>query len=384
MSITTVVANASDLFDANVRFVVPPFQRRYVWDEEAQWAPLWSDVTSLAEQELGGSGVQDDEPHFLGALVLHQVPHEPKEPTKREVIDGQQRLTTLQILIDATESVFRALAPGHADDLAELILNSPSKTKLDADHRFKVWPTRHDRSAFRAAMDDQADSQEFASSKIVQAHNFFEHRVREWLSEVKDDEGALDQRCQALVKTISQQMRFVVINVEAGQAANSIFETLNARGTPLLAWDLVKNVIYERAGQDPDFEDWFEDYLVEFDVVWWQTQSGVGRNQRSNIDAYLAHFLTLRTKSEVAGKSSRDLFRAFSTYATKGDSQREKSIKGIGTDLSRVGKIYQEMMQSETHTELGRFLYHWKVGGHGVLTPVILWLLSHDLPNESL
>ena len=382
MPITTSVDNANELFDSNVRFIIPPFQRRYVWEREAQWEPLWENVIELASEELHSDGTKREEPHFLGALVLHQRSNEPKEPLKREVIDGQQRLTTIQLLIDAAELVFRELAPEHSDDLAELISNT--KTKLNKDHRFKVWPTRHDRQAFVAAMDNDTDPSPFADSSIVKAYSFFEEQIRQWLEEVENDADEIDSRCQALVKVISQRLNFVVINVDAEQAANSIFETLNARGTPLLAWDLVKNLIYEQAGDDPDFEDWFEQHLVKFDEDWWQLESGVGRNQTSNVDALIGNFLTLRTKREVKGHTANRRFRAFSDYTKSTDNQGEKGIKGIGTDFSRIGDTFEEVMNHESNSAFGRFLYHWKVGGQGVFTPVILWLLSNPVPDDQL
>ena len=382
MPITTSVDNANELFDSNVRFIIPPFQRRYVWQREAQWGPLWEDVIELANEELSNElGAQLD-PHFLGALVLHQRSNQPKEPLRREVIDGQQRLTTIQLLIDAAEMVFRELAPEHSDDLAELISNT--KIKLDPDHRFKVWPTRHDRAAFKSAMDDQAATDAYRDSNIVQAHSFFESQVRAFLQGANPHSDDVDAKCQALVRVISQRMNFVVINVGAEQAANSIFETLNARGTPLLAWDLVKNLIYEQAGEDPDFDDWFEEHLVKFDEDWWQLESGVGRNQASNVDAFLIHFLTLRTKREVTGHTANRRFRAFADYARTDDGNAEKSIKGIGTDLSRIGDTFEEIMNRESDSDLGRVLYHWKTGGHGVFTPVFLWLFSNGVPASEL
>ncbi len=381
MPITTSVDNANELFDSNVRFIMPPFQRRYVWDQEAQWEPLWENVVELADESMAAAHSTQLEPHFLGALVLHQKSNEPKEPLRREVIDGQQRLTTIQLLIDAAELVFRELAPEHSEDLGELISNT--KTKLDPDHRFKVWPTRHDRDAFKAAMDDNAESSRSEGSRIVQAHRFFESQVRQWLEEA-GCEDEKDARCQALVKVISQRLNFVVINVDAEQAANSIFETLNARGTPLLAWDLVKNLIYEQAGDDPDFEDWFEEYLLKFDDDWWQLESGVGRNQASNVDSFLVHFLTLRTKREVTGHNANRRFRSFSRYVSDGDKVGEKGIKGIGTDLARIGDTFEEIMNRESVSNHGRFLYHWKIGGHGVWSPVVLWLFSNGLPSQEL
>ena len=83
----------SKLFAGPIRYSVPPYQRGYVWEEAQQWEPLWSDVTALAESEL-------EAPHFMGALVLMQSPSQVGDLDTRTVVDGQQRLTTLQVLLE--------------------------------------------------------------------------------------------------------------------------------------------------------------------------------------------------------------------------------------------------------------------------------------------
>jgi uncharacterized protein with ParB-like and HNH nuclease domain len=83
----------SDIFNADVRYIVPLYQRPYVWEKERHWQPLWEDLEIILEHHLSGDG--DPARHFLGALVLDQEDTPPGQPTRRLVIDGQQRLTTL-------------------------------------------------------------------------------------------------------------------------------------------------------------------------------------------------------------------------------------------------------------------------------------------------
>jgi len=88
------------LFQKNVRYVVPTFQRPYVWNQEDQWKPLWDDVRNTAERYLDqldaveGNRVVAAErspSHFMGAVVLQQQPTVAAELEVRHVIDGQQR-----------------------------------------------------------------------------------------------------------------------------------------------------------------------------------------------------------------------------------------------------------------------------------------------------
>src|SRR4051812_26487761 len=97
------------LFDGNVHYEIPPFQRPYVWNEEDQWAPLWGDVVRVAEGVVGAAG-SDRQPsayphHFLGAVVYESKPHVVGDVARHLVIDGQQRMTTIQILLDAVQQV---------------------------------------------------------------------------------------------------------------------------------------------------------------------------------------------------------------------------------------------------------------------------------------
>src|SRR4051794_21328396 len=91
----------TQLFQLDVRYVIPLYQRPYVWTEAQQWAPLWSDIVTVAEHFLAeGSGGRPPS-HFLGAIVIQQQEHAPGTPPRFLVIDGQQRLTTLQLLLAA-------------------------------------------------------------------------------------------------------------------------------------------------------------------------------------------------------------------------------------------------------------------------------------------
>jgi hypothetical protein len=82
------------------RLVVPLFQRPYVWNEENQWEPLWNDVVRVTDRVLN-KPLEKHHPHFLGAVVLQQVQKQTGQMQERTTIDGQQRLTTLQLLLDA-------------------------------------------------------------------------------------------------------------------------------------------------------------------------------------------------------------------------------------------------------------------------------------------
>jgi uncharacterized protein with ParB-like and HNH nuclease domain len=95
-------ANAAPLlaiFEKKLRLEVPLFQRQYVWNREQQWEPLWEDISRKFNEYLEGR--KEAPVHFLGAMVLDQKQTPTTHVEKRQVIDGQQRLITLQIFLAA-------------------------------------------------------------------------------------------------------------------------------------------------------------------------------------------------------------------------------------------------------------------------------------------
>lgn len=94
-----------------------------------------------------------ENPHFLGAVVLQQMPNQSGLMQQRIIIDGQQRLTTLQLLLDALVAELAAVNAGvSAARIEPLVVNAePFCTK--PEDRFKVWPTNRDRPAFNEVMD---------------------------------------------------------------------------------------------------------------------------------------------------------------------------------------------------------------------------------------
>src|SRR5258708_6780149 len=139
----------SQLFELDVRYVVPLYQRSYVWKEEEQWGPLWDDVLTLLEHQEGGAGQLYS--HFLGAIVLDQVIQAPGRIPVFTVIDGQQRLTTLQVFLAAAANVAAELgADTDAAIIRDLVRNNEKKAA--GIELFKVWPTNSNRAAFQAVM----------------------------------------------------------------------------------------------------------------------------------------------------------------------------------------------------------------------------------------
>jgi hypothetical protein len=180
----TQVRTPQEVFIQAQRLIVPLFQRPYVWNRENQWEPLWRDVIRVADRLLSQPG-QTQQAHFLGAVVLQQLQNPVGSLQAWTVIDGQQRLTTLQLLLDALHAELHAAgAPQPAMRLESLVRNPAAYCEHHED-QFKVWPTNRDRAAFNDVMAADPpvvyESLQHAGERLVEAHRYFAESAREWL-----------------------------------------------------------------------------------------------------------------------------------------------------------------------------------------------------------
>ena len=176
----TSILSPKALFQKDIRYTIPAFQRRYVWTQDDQWEPLWEDVRNTADDYVekldlsNGDGVKAEQGtvrHFLGAVVVQQVHTATRDVERREVIDGQQRLTTLQLLLDAVQYVCEDNGiKGVAKRLSKLVINDENLVGNE-DEIFKLWPTSNDREAFKHAMHNGLAADDYEYSLIVQAHD---------------------------------------------------------------------------------------------------------------------------------------------------------------------------------------------------------------------
>lgn len=367
------ILNMQKLFINIERYEIPPFQRAYVWNHEDQWGPLWEDVQAKAEQYLEEQSSQP-EAHFLGAVVLQQKPVPAGQLMTRVVVDGQQRLTTLQLLLDAVQEVFEERGYAAAKRLDPLVLNPEAFWDDNPDHAFKVWPTLLDQDAFRQAMHNDRASEKYENSRIVRAHDFFKLQTRHWLDD-QPEEG--EKRAAALERAITALLEVVVIDLDATDDPHIIFETLNARGTPLLQSDLIKNMVLfeaDKAGVASDSDA--ANRLWSFTDDWWRNQIRQGRLYHPRIDVFLNYWLVMRNREEVRADDGFSVFRRYCRSA-------DRPIGEIAADIGRIAGYYRSL-EEESISNMEMFLYRWKVMEGGVLTPVLLWLLSSEVPEQQL
>lgn len=372
------------------QYRVPFYQRSYVWNREDQWGPLWEDIRDKAEARLQGSKAV---PHFMGAVVL--------EPQKKQgllgverhhIIDGQQRLTTLQYVLTAYCHVLREVDQMALLPLVEsCLVNSNPETMEDREiERFKLWPTFRDRVPFMSAMTATSIEQlqeRFPESftrggglrKIGVSHPpsleaicYFREAMLEWVLEVAD--SPLDQRVSALASAMLSDLSIICISLGEDDDAQVIFETLNGRGAELHATDLIRNFIFMRAGTDADVL--YSTLWSQFETPLWAEQQKRGRLNRPRLEWFVQTAVQAEIGEEV------DIGRLYVGYRRCVAGQPVlQSAAGQLEFLNRYAEHYKALVTGAGLTPIAEFGRHIAVWDASATHALALNVAASNLPS---
>ncbi len=213
----------------NMQFSVPLYQRTYSWTEK-QWGPLWTAVREQAEALLDS----DNGPrHFLGSVVLAPGVPLPGGPQRWIIVDGQQRLTTLSLLLCALRDRV------HLEDakLAKQIQEDFLVNRWEhGDDLLKVLPTQTDRISFLACVVGEPDAA--GVGNVGEAYRYFQRMIDDY--DDPDDPADLHR----VFKAIARRLEIVSIAADQDDNVHRIFESLNNTGLELSQADLLRNYLF--------------------------------------------------------------------------------------------------------------------------------------------
>jgi len=367
-----------DLFSDRGQYQVPIYQRPYVWGKEEQWMPLWEDVRDTAEGHLEGQLM----PHFLGAIVIELVSAQPGHVKQYSVIDGQQRLMTLQLLLAALGAVAEESRPEQLVEVRKLLLNEGKHAT--GDLRFKILPGANDRPAFKEVLAEDGTVVDGAEG-ILGAYNYFLDEIGSWLRA----EGSAEQRAlmlDALQESCEGLLQVVSIQLDGSSDAQIIFETLNSRGADLTSLDLAKNAIFRLAEKEATEEG----EVSELHATQWQPSLGdsdywletvrQGRYTNERADLFLMHWLTMKI-----GKPARvqHLFADFRKEILQQESP--PAARELVVELSDDAKTFRSFDEFDEGSDEGRFFRRLRMMDTTTLLPVVLLLFrSRELEADRL
>lgn len=223
-----ISANETTIYDILSRshhFEVPNYQRQYSWGEN-QWSDIWNDLINLKE---GGD-------HFLGSIVVISSAYDPTKTNTLQLVDGQQRLTTIAVLLCCVRERYSELGD---EESAEII-----------DNKF-LWEAGFDDTKPRIKLGD-LDQDDFLeilngspekitrNTQLKNAYSYFYEKI----------DGMTKSRIDEIRELLLNKMSIVMIRSRSESSAFRLFETLNDRGMDLSAIDLMKNHLLRVAHED--------------------------------------------------------------------------------------------------------------------------------------
>lgn len=320
---------------------IPFFQRAYVWNDDN-----WKD---LLEDLLKTSGS-----HFLGSIILKRAKSITGTADKAIIIDGQQRLTTLSILIKALyDSIYNKRAKLINDATEALFYTLKSS---DSDYLLTINHSHNDRKQFEEVMGSVVDGE--IKSPILSK-----------LNEIKeDDPRLLIKRCYKFFYTqlmsISNEERInlwdnlfdknnkilVVIDLDDNDQEQKIFDTINSSGVHLTSTDIIKNALYQKLIElikDSDKiaeyykRTWAETFEKDDSVVaYWNKEKSMGRLWRQNSELLLQTVAIIKGIFDVDKKHT--IQQLADLYKTEIEDYTEQQLYDFIEEITKYANIYKE------------------------------------------
>ncbi|MGH4014735.1 MAG: GmrSD restriction endonuclease domain-containing protein [Pseudonocardiaceae bacterium] len=282
-----------DVLQGQQQYVVPLYQRRYSWERKDDKDPLnqlWDDIRSL-------DGSDPASTHFLGSIVIAPSPsNTPAGVVKWLVVDGQQRLTTLSLLLCAIRDHVQHDDPQLAEKIHEFYLVNKYAS---GNERYRLLPTQEDRQSWIALVERYPDAG--GEDRVGAAYRFFLRK----LQEVDDPEDEHDIR--RIEQTITARLAVVAISAHADDNVHRIFESLNYKGQPLTQADLLRNYTFMRLPRRGDYvythhwlplQQLLSDTELE-DLAWYDLVLR-GDDRATRESTYRSQQLRLNPKDETA------------------------------------------------------------------------------------
>jgi predicted transport protein len=293
------------IINGTTQFVIPVFQRDYSWTE-AECEQLWSDILAIAADH-------NDRGHFLGSVVYVSTGDSSAGFTRWLLVDGQQRLTTLTLLLAAlrdhiSDSGWKGSEDGPTVKRVDAYFLK--NVEEDGDRRLKLVLRGHDQATLGSLL-DRHELPERASDRIRDNYEFFREKLN-------------DADPEAVYRGVG---RLVVVDVTLDRGVDDpqlIFESLNSTGMDLSQSDLIRNFILMRL-PEPEQTRLYE--------VYWSKIENLFRGSEKTFDAFVRDFIGLRVRASKQEKAD-EIYFAF-----------RRVFGGIGKEPERLDKFLQELLR---------------------------------------
>ncbi|MCG9129510.1 DUF262 domain-containing protein [Candidatus Poribacteria bacterium] len=342
--------NINKLFSIPVQYKVPHYQRRYVWDE-TNWRKLSEDILAMLGLEFvedlnsnfsfkSKDTCEDDrthslrskykDEHFTGILVIRPINED--VPEKFDVIDGQQRLATFQIILCVIRDIFESKGfNNRAQEIEVLIKGTMSTIPYQ-----KFITTKYDESSFVKIINGAYSPLTTHKNKRVirntlDTYDFFYKWILCYVQKSESNKNTIDEeKLGDLLSIINTNFYFVPLKLEKNDNSEEIFESLNATGRKLSDFDYLRNNLFLRAGKlgvEPDSNRSYSE--IFYDQYWKFEQDGPYYWQTDIQEEFLQAFLEAKLGDGCfSAQHVRpfDMYKKYSMTVAKGIEDEFKEL----------------------------------------------------------
>ena len=350
---------------------IPFFQRPYVWNK-VQWEQLFNDLlNSFREQRL----------HFLGSIILKQLPSSMGEGSRRSLIDGQQRLTTFSILV---KSIYDLLEEDRLVDYVGFLYAEPTKYKNP-----KIKHSHINRSSFEAiikAKDYSEVCESECDDKLFACYKYFSEKLKE--------SGLKNNEIINFLNYIVRTELWVVINLNGNEDEQKIFDSINSAGLILSSMDIIKNAIFDRLIKSSEMS---EEKANEIYNEYWKSifegsnerlkfwEEKASRRYRSEILLYA--YALIKGFFEIEKHTQDGLSMLYKEYI-KDKSQGE--VLDTIKEINWYANLFYELSWADKGETFKfsdnekRLLHIMSISEYNIFIPVVLKLRSLELDKKEL
>lgn len=338
---------------------IPVYQRHYAWESQKNEAgPIdlfWETVEEQTNARIGG---EQPKQHYLGAVLVKNTTSEnTSEPVFRyDVVDGQQRLTTIQIALLAIIPVAAECGCGDEikEELRKYVFYDESKPRLS--------PTNYDSEQFKRVVFDayeillmgvdssHSNRENFKKSKIVSAYEFFNEKHK---SLVERHSQQKKEVIRGIIHTLLKGFDLVRIVLRRDDDAQRVFESLNNYAMPLTTFDLIRNNVFDRAAKIKfglDVELFNQPDWRQLEEPYWEEKSDQGKaNSSQHIEAYIARMLVAKMKEEIRF-SRNEIFKTYKKFI------HEATVNENKPTADRIKAIADEIKALVDYVDIYRYL----------------------------
>lgn len=354
-------------FQGTLQYEIPFFQRAYVWSHEN-----WNIFLDHLLQELAAYEKGDNSEHFIGTIITKEKESKNLSENVVELVDGQQRLTTISIFLKALADTTKDELPNLRNSLESLLWFEDSY----GNRHYRMRHSRIDKPNFKKVMETPENITLDDNSSIIQAYNFFIEKLKGYSDESRDK----------LKQVLLHKIPLISMLLDKNDDEQEIFDTINSLGVRLTISELLKNYIFK---EDSLIELYDSKWLGVFEndeaqVEYWNTERSSGRVKRDNMELLLYCFLIIETKKEIRLDK---LFKEYKIYL-KGKTSDEK--KEFLLRLSELANIYAKMPQEKELVEIKfsdaekRFFHVLENFEITTIFPLVLYLYKNITDQEDL